>query len=72
MARFKTRSYNGYRQYNAGKGWNFTHRTVAAKKLGGSIFPGNHVHHINGVKTDNRPSNLTVVSAAVHRAIHKK
>lgn len=70
MAKF--RSYNGYRQYNSGSGWKFTHRTVAANKMGGAIRPGNHVHHVNGVKTDNRPSNLTVVSAAQHRKIHSK
>ena len=70
MAKF--RSYNGYRQYKSGSGWNYTHRTVAAKKMGGSIHPGNHVHHINGVKTDNRPSNLTVVSASTHAKIHNK
>ena len=49
MARF--RSHNGYRQYNSGSGWNYTHRTAAANKMGGSIRPGYHVHHINGVKT---------------------
>jgi len=72
MARFKTRSHGGYRQYNSGSGWRFTHRTVAAKKIGGSIRSGNHVHHINGIKTDNRPSNLKVLSASAHRALHKK
>ncbi len=70
MARF--RSFNGYRQYNSGSGWKFTHRTVAAKKLGGPIFKGYQVHHINGNKLNNRPSNLTVVSAAQHQKIHGK
>ena len=71
MARFRT-SYGGYRQYNSGSGWNYTHRTVAANKMGSPIHPGYQVHHINGVKTDNRPSNLTVVSASKHAEIHKK
>lgn len=70
MARF--RSYNGYRQYNSGSGWKFTHRTVASKKMGGPIHPGYQVHHINGNKSYNHPSNLTVVSAAKHRALHGK
>ncbi|MDY0325021.1 MAG: HNH endonuclease signature motif containing protein [Candidatus Cloacimonadaceae bacterium] len=70
MARF--RSHNGYRQYKSGSGWKYTHRTAAANKMGGSIRPGFHVHHINGVKTDNRYSNLTVVTASQHAAIHKK
>ena len=69
---FKTRSFNGYKQFNTGTGWGFTHRAVAANKLGGKIFAGNHVHHVNGIKTDNRPSNLTVLSAADHYKIHHK
>jgi hypothetical protein len=65
-------SSSGYRTYNSGSGWKLTHRTVAEKKLGGSIFKGFQVHHINGIKTDNRPSNLTVVSRFIHRLIHGK
>ncbi len=40
--------------------------------MGSKILPGYEVHHINGVKTDNRPSNLIVLSKAKHRAIHSK
>ncbi|MBU4486534.1 MAG: HNH endonuclease [Candidatus Delongbacteria bacterium] len=70
---FRTgRSSSGYKTYNSGSGWKFTHRTVAAKKLGGSIFKGFQVHHINGNKTDNRSSNLTVISGFIHRLIHGK
>jgi len=69
---FKTRTNSsGYRQYNSGSGWNLTHRTVAAKKVGGSIGAGREVHHINGNKTDNRPSNLSVLSKLAHSLIHK-
>lgn len=70
MAHF--RSHNGYHQHKTSSGWDYTHRTVAENKLGGSIYPGYQVHHINGVKTDNRPSNLTVVSASQHAKIHNK
>lgn len=70
---FKTRTNSsGYRQYNSGSGWKYTHRTVAAKKIGGSIGAGREVHHINGNKTDNRPSNLTVLSKLAHILVHKK
>ena len=29
------------------------------------------IHHINGIKTDNRLSNLALITAAEHRKIHK-
>lgn len=70
MARFRTS--HGYRQYNTGSGWNYTHRTAASNKMGGPIRTGYHVHHINGVKTDNRYSNLTVIPASTHAKIHNK
>ena len=70
--RFRTRIKNGYAQYNDGSGWKWTHRRVAEKKLGKKIYPGYEVHHINGIKTDNRPSNLIVLSKAKHKAIHSK
>lgn len=28
--------------------------------------PDNHVHHLNGVRCDNRPENLAVVDAELH------
>jgi len=40
--------------------------------MGNFIRPGYEVHHINGNKTENRYSNLTVDSATKHRAIHNK
>jgi hypothetical protein len=64
---------SGYQQFKdprTGR-WELTHRRVAEKLVGGSIFPGREVHHIDGDKTNNRPSNLTIVSKAKHRVIHR-
>lgn len=71
---FRTRTNSsGYRQYRtAGGGWNFTHIRVAQKTIGGPIPSGCQVHHVNGIKTDNRPGNLRVLPTAVHRMIHGK
>jgi hypothetical protein len=70
----KIRLYNGYRQFydTKLKRWVFTHRRVAAKKVGGPIGRGREVHHINGQKTDNRASNLRVMSSVDHRKLHAK
>jgi HNH endonuclease len=64
---------NGYAQFKDPRTgtWTLTHRRVAEKLVGGRIFAGREVHHIDGDKTNNRPSNLQIVSPAEHRAIHR-
>jgi hypothetical protein len=48
------------------------HRVVAAEALGRPLYKGEHAHHANEVKTDNRPENLEVLTKAEHTRRHFK
>ena len=53
------------------RGYAYEHRLVASEKIGRLITSLEHVHHINGDKTDNRPENLEVLTIAEHRLAHR-
>ncbi len=49
-----------------------THRIVAEEKLGRPLKKGEIVHHIDGNKRNNDPSNLMVMTQSEHCRIHFK
>jgi ribosomal protein S27AE len=46
------------------------HRLIAENKLGRYLKKGEVVHHINGIKHDNRPENLVVMTPSQHSHHH--
>ena len=50
----------------------YYHRYVMSVKLGRWILSEEHVHHIDGDKSNNDPDNLMLVSASEHAALEAK
>lgn len=55
------------------KGYVFEHILVAETAIGKHLPPGAEVHHVNGVKSDNRPANLVVCQDhQYHLLLHRR
>lgn len=46
------------------------HRLVMEKVLGRELLPTEHIHHMDGDKLNNDPSNLQIVSKSEHTRHH--
>lgn len=73
----RTVEYNGYVwEFAPGHPlqnlWGFVpqHRWVAEDKVGRPLVDGEHVHHLDGGRTNNHPDNLVVLSKSEHHKAH--
>lgn len=64
-------SEDGYVVKKTDSGVQYEHRQIAEEILGRRLLPGEVVHHINGKRADNRPSNLCVMSSRDHDRYHE-
>ena len=60
----------GYIHVRKGDSYQRRNRIVAEQKIGRKLKSNEVVHHINGIKTDDRPENLYVCTRAEHTPIH--
>jgi HNH endonuclease len=66
------RGGRGYVQVMTEDDYKYEHRIVMEQVLGRKLGSKEHVHHINGVRDDNRPENLIVMRHDGHAHHHHR
>ncbi len=70
---YKPTTVTGYRSATTPNGVKkLAHRWVMEQAIGRPLLPTEIVHHINGIKDDNRIENLQIVTEREHRQLHRK
>jgi hypothetical protein len=54
------------------RGYVFEHIVALEKKIGRYLYKHEQVHHINGIKDDNRPENIEAMTRSEHASMHMK
>lgn len=62
----------GYDYPNNKSGRVLQHRLIMERHLGRYLNNNEEIHHINGIKTDNRIENLKIVTPSIHQKLYHK